>query len=437
MAKDIKLRIKALTAIRKAFKATTAAIKKLGGTVKKATASALRLAKVLTAAVIGAGVLAIKTASDAAEAAQKFRVVFKGLEKESQAAAKALADSFGLARTEAKKLLGDVGDILVGFGFTRKEALALSTQVNKLSVDLASFTNFEGGAAGASKALTKALLGEAESVKALGIVIRQDTVEYKQLVSSIMETNKVGRIQAKALAALQIATKQSQNAIGDFARTQDEFANVVRKTKSSLIDMTVEIGKQLIEGLRLRDLFSSITDTFKRWTSQLENNKSVEKWASVAADALENVKTILEGIFAGGKKRQIAIAGLKDIGRNIGARFVSIALKAAPLIGDLIGRAMKRGFTGVSSGLGTRSAAISALKAEGAITGAQAAGAQIGSTFQSSKTSQLISQKMDEFRQNNLRAQGISAAAAFFGENKKIGEKLDIVAEEIRKLNTD
>ena len=44
--------------------------------------------------------------------------------------------------------LRDINVISGGFGFTQEEALKLSTEVNKLAVDLASFTNFSGGAEG-------------------------------------------------------------------------------------------------------------------------------------------------------------------------------------------------------------------------------------------------------------------------------------------------
>ena len=81
--------------------------------------------------------------------------------------------SFGLSSQAAMGLLADTGDLLVGFGFTEKEALNLSKQVNELAVDLASFTNFSGGADGASQALTKALLGEREAIKSLGIAITE------------------------------------------------------------------------------------------------------------------------------------------------------------------------------------------------------------------------------------------------------------------------
>ena len=101
---------------------------------------------------------------------KQFLVAYK---KKAEDTAKTFRQSFGLSRKAAKQLLGDTGDLLVGFGFTEDAALDLSKKVNELAVDLASFTNFSGGAEGASLALTKALLGERESIKSLGIAITE------------------------------------------------------------------------------------------------------------------------------------------------------------------------------------------------------------------------------------------------------------------------
>lgn len=214
---------------------------------------------------------ALDAASAAEEIEGKFGVVFGSISGDAEAAAATIADDFDLAISTVNKLLGDTGDILTGVGFDQDIALELSEQVGTLALDLASFTNFAGGAEGASAALTKALLGEAESAKALGIVIRQDTKEYQNLVDGIIESEKVTLVQAKALAALQIATEQSANAIGDYARTAESTANVQR-TLDEQIKRSKEVwGDYLNEGITpvrsaLRDYLKEINDI------KVENN---------------------------------------------------------------------------------------------------------------------------------------------------------------------
>jgi len=239
-------------------------VDKVGASIKKLAITMGGLAAAKKA--FDFSVQAKNAARDAQEISSKFSTVFKDIEGDANKAFKSLADSYGLASSTAKELLGDVGDILTGLGFESEVALDLAEKVNRLSVDLASFTNYAGGAKGASQALTKALLGEAESVKALGIVIRQDTEEYNELVSSIMEVNKIGLVQAKALAALEIATKQSKNAIGDYVRTQDQLANVERRRKEAAKALREEIGNKLTPAFTtanevLRDFFLTLTET--------------------------------------------------------------------------------------------------------------------------------------------------------------------------------
>ena len=185
-------------------------------------------------------------ARDATETRSKFATVFASISTESEMAADALARGYGLTGTKARELMGDTADLLSGFGFTQQSALDLSTQVNRLAVDLASFTNFSGGAEGASQALTKALLGERESVKALGIAIMQKDVDTE--VSKMMaEGHRFATLrQAQAQATLRLALKQSKNAIGDFARTQNDLANQERVTSARIADLKESFGKILL-----------------------------------------------------------------------------------------------------------------------------------------------------------------------------------------------
>ena len=184
-------------------------------------------------------------ARDAEETTNKFKTVFSSMATVATKTAKTLADSFGIAHTTAMELLGDTGDILVGFGFTEKSALELSQKVNELSIDLASFTNFAGGASGASKALTKAILGETESAKALGIVLRQGTKEFKDSVKVLQESEGMTYNQAMATTLLNDAYKQSTKAIGDFARTQDDLANQERILAERFKALKEELGGEL------------------------------------------------------------------------------------------------------------------------------------------------------------------------------------------------
>lgn len=215
----------------------------------------------VTLPLVTLGAALVKTASDAEEGASKFETVFKSLKKESQATAEQLKKDFGLSRAGAKELLADTGDLLTGFGFSQKSALDLSKQVQELAVDLASFTNFSGGAVGASKALTKALLGERESVKSLGISILEEDVKRQVALNTAKGMTFETQRQAKAFATLLLAQQQSQNAIGDFARTNKQFANRIRILGARANDLAVSFGQILIPpALALVNIITSLLE---------------------------------------------------------------------------------------------------------------------------------------------------------------------------------
>lgn len=249
---------------------------KLANKLERVGKSAINLGKslflktTLPIALLGASF--IKAASDAEETASKFSVVFQDVSKESEQTARNLAKDFGLSTSKAKELLGDTGDLLTGFGFTGKSALDLSKKVNQLAVDLASFTNFSGGAEGASKALTKALLGERESVKSLGISILEEDVKKKVATLVAKGFTFQTERQAKAVATLQIAIEQSKNAVGDYARTSTAFANRIRVLSQRFLDFKIILGKIILPlalklvntTIKLINKFNKLSPTVKK-----------------------------------------------------------------------------------------------------------------------------------------------------------------------------
>jgi len=236
----------------------------------------------ITAPLTALSAVTVSAASDAEEIYSKFSVVYRDIATEANAMADSLDESFGLSSVKARELLADTGDLLTGFGFTQESALQLAGEVNKLAVDLASFTNFSGGAEGASVALTKALLGESEQAKALGIVLRQDSDEYKTLVQHFQDAEGATLLQAKALAALEIAQKQSANALGDYARTSESFANQQRELKMDLQDLSVMFGEIMMP---LAKQLQSVVRGLIGWFKELSQTK-------------KNIITVVAGLAA-------------------------------------------------------------------------------------------------------------------------------------------
>lgn len=234
--------------------------KKYGKLVKQITCcGAALLAAKKAYDVIGES---INLASDAMEANSKLGVVFEGQLDSVSEAVKNLNDNYGFSVTAAERLLGNTGDLLAGLGFQDKVVFDLSEKVQKLAGDTASFSNVQGGAEFASKALTSMLLGEKEMAKQLGIVINENDKSFKDQVKTLVEVGGMTLVQAQALVRLQEAYKQSENSIGDFSRTQDSFANQTKILNNTLEDLKVEFGKVFVEVALpiLRDFTTWIKD---------------------------------------------------------------------------------------------------------------------------------------------------------------------------------
>lgn len=217
--------------------------KKLGQNMAKVGAV---MSASMTLPIVLMGKRFIQAASDAEETRSKFATVFKDIGQDAENTADKFAKSYGLAGTSARKFLGDTGDLLSGFGFSSEAALELSKRTNELALDLNSFANLAGGAEAATAAFNAALVGNTESLRSLGVVILQEDVKKKIAIMRSEGMRFATNREAKAYATLEIALKQSKNAIGDVGRTWISFANVQRRVSENNKEMSESFGFLLI-----------------------------------------------------------------------------------------------------------------------------------------------------------------------------------------------
>ena len=282
----------------------------------------MAMAGTVAFAAIGAGLLkATQDATEAQEIFNKFDVVFGDVSDQAEKVAQDLRNNFGLAESSAKDLLASTGDMLTGFGFSGGAALDLAEKTNKLAVDLASFTNLEGGAERASKALTKALLGERESVKELGIAILEEDVKAKvaAMEAAGAFTDETLR-QKRALATLEIAIGQSKNAVGDFARTEESLANQQRVLKERMKELSETIGTVFMP--ILQKITERLLPLVKKMAEWIEEHPKLTLYIGLAALALT-------GLVAGLGFLGLVLPGIIVL---IGAITVPILLVIATLV---------------------------------------------------------------------------------------------------------
>lgn len=204
------------------------------------------LSKFVTAPLLAAAGAAVKFAIDADETAAKFGTAFRDVRKEADKTAQNLRDNYGMSTEEAQRLLAGTGDLLKGFGASGAEALSLSTKVQQLSVDLASYNNLAGGSADASSRITRALLGERDALIGVGVKITETAVEAERLARGTKDLTGQAKLFADAQITLDLIMKQSQDAMGDFARTSQSGANQLRVLKARTSELLVTFGQQML-----------------------------------------------------------------------------------------------------------------------------------------------------------------------------------------------
>lgn len=204
------------------------------------------------------GTASVKAASDAVEMTNVFNVAFQNIRQESELTANRLASDFDLASSTSKKLLGDVGDLMIGFGLTDKAALSLSNRTLRIAGDLTSFRNIAGGIPAVTNAIFRGMLGISQALKPLGVAMNQRSKQFRAQIKEMMVARGITEQIARAELVLQEVIKQSVNAVGDYNRTRGELANTSRRLAEMMKFMREEFGKILIHGLRLDVIISAL-----------------------------------------------------------------------------------------------------------------------------------------------------------------------------------
>jgi hypothetical protein len=240
--------------------------------------------------VLNIGLSLVSVASDAEETKNKFTVVFEDVADQAEEASKRIEDEFKLSESSTEKFLSQVGDITTGLGATSDQALEAAEKITTLGLDINSFANLSGGAEQAVSALTSLFTGEREAAKALGIVINDTNLKaYAEDMGKVY--SELTPLE-KGFLSLELATSQSQLAIGDFARSSDSYANTAKAAAESTLDLKSAIGQSLLpaatESLKI---FTSITDALtEQITKHNELRTLLDKFeddVDTAADRVE------------------------------------------------------------------------------------------------------------------------------------------------------
>ena len=195
-------------------------------------------------AVVNFGKEALNAAANLEEMENKFSVVFANTGEAMTAWANQYAAAIGRSSTEIREAISNQADLMIGMGMTEEVAGDLSKKYTQLAYDLGSFNNVND--ATALEAMTKAMFGETEMAKQLGLNLSATTMQNSEYVKSLGKKWEALTQAEKAEAYYQEALKQSVNAIGDAERSSDSYTNQMKRLESAKTRLYEVIGTQLL-----------------------------------------------------------------------------------------------------------------------------------------------------------------------------------------------
>ena len=201
---------------------------------------------------------------------RRFESVFGDSASTVEAWAEQNAISIGVTINEYKKLAAASGDLLVPIGFQRDQAAALSKEMLDLAAALAIAEGGTKSTAEVSEILNKALVGEREQLKTLGVVIQEADVKLRLAEKGQAKFTGQALKQAKALATLEIITENSADAITQFDTSQDSTALTTARITAKIKNKADTLAKKLLPVLRLAQIaLENIVDTSIRFIDVL------------------------------------------------------------------------------------------------------------------------------------------------------------------------
>lgn len=199
------------------------------------------------AAIYKIGKEAISAASDLQEVQNVVDVAFGAMTGRVEQFAATAIDRFGMSELTAKRTASTYMAMSKGLGIASKEAADMAINVAGLTGDVASFFNVSQSVA--DTALKSIWTGETESLKQFGVVMTQANLEQfahtQGIQADISAMTQAEQVKLRYL----FVTQQLALAQGDFARTQDSWANQTRILSERFRQLLGILGNGLMQAL--------------------------------------------------------------------------------------------------------------------------------------------------------------------------------------------
>lgn len=199
------------------------------------------------------GGTALKMAMEVGEAENLFAVSFGEMADAARTWSEGLRTQLGANAQEVRKSAATYYVMLSSMGLAKDKAYELATGLVQLGLDMSSFYNMAPEAA--FEKLRAGIMGEAEPLKQLGILVDATSVKQLTLQDDLEGT-------AGVLARYQAIVQQTSVAQGDLARTIDSPMNQLRRLQNQFSEIAVRLGESLIPTFQA---ILPVVERFGRW----------------------------------------------------------------------------------------------------------------------------------------------------------------------------
>ena len=280
------------------------------------------------AAILGFANKAREAAAALEESESLFETSLGGMADDARAFSEESASALGINASEMRKNIGVMFNMQSSMGVSKDKALSMAKGLSQLTLDMGSFHDLES--AEMFDKLKAGITGEAEPLKALGIILNVATLEQEALNLGItkgyQEMTEAEKVQVRFAAIM----KQTSTAQGDLARTQESHTNQMRTLDNQLQLVTETIGSALIPiinsflpmivdmakwlGENLPAAIGHMQDNFKKMKDVV-----MDVWESIS-DATETVAKGMRwlGKIMGNEVPSEAEIGAKKMAKSLG-----------------------------------------------------------------------------------------------------------------------
>lgn len=225
------------------------ALDQLEDHTNKSTDAFSRLAKAIGLVMIARKALdTIKTgidyASDLAEVQNVVDVTFGSATEAINSWSKECLAAYGMNEVSAKRYAGTIGAMLKSSGLAGDAIVDMSKDMVGLAGDMASFYNLDLETA--FEKIRSGISGETEPLKQLGINMSVANLEAYALSQGITTAYNEMSQAEQVMLRYNYLMSTTADAQGDFARTQDSYANQTRLLSESWLEFTGVMAEQLL-----------------------------------------------------------------------------------------------------------------------------------------------------------------------------------------------